>query len=57
MRLTVGERVAHTTFSLEHYADGFENYGPGPASASQSETPNTPKAVLSFQADPATSTT
>ena len=52
VRLTVGERIAHTTFSLEHYADGYENYGPGPASANQSETPNTPKAVLSFQADP-----
>ena len=52
MRLTIGERIAHTTFTLEHYADGYENYGPGPASASQSETPNTPKAVLSFQVDP-----
>jgi iron complex outermembrane receptor protein len=52
IRLTVGERIAHSTFSLEHYADGYENYGPGPASASQSETPNTPKAVLSFQVDP-----
>jgi hypothetical protein len=52
MKLTVGERIAHTTFSLEHYADGYENYGPGPASTSQSETPNTPKAVLSFQVDP-----
>ncbi len=52
MRLTVGERIAHTTFSMEHYADGYENYGPGPASANQSETPNTPKAVLSFQVDP-----
>ena len=28
MKLTVGERVAHTEFSLNHYADGFENYGP-----------------------------
>ena len=52
MKLTLGERVAHTTFSLEHYADGYENYGPGSSSASQSETPNTPKAVLSFQVDP-----
>ena len=52
IRLTVGERVAHSTFSLQHYADGYENFGPGPASASQSETPNTPKAVLSFQVDP-----
>jgi len=52
MKLTVGERVAHTTFSLNHYADGYENYGPGPAQANQKETPNTPKATLSFQVDP-----
>ncbi|HVN45148.1 MAG TPA: TonB-dependent receptor [Steroidobacteraceae bacterium] len=52
MRLTVGERIAHTTFELTHYADGYENYGPQPTQASQSETPNTPKAVLSFQVDP-----
>lgn len=52
IRLSVGERIAHSIFSLDHYADGYENYGPGPASASQRETPNTPKAVLSFQADP-----
>ena len=52
MRLTVGERFAHTTFDLTHYADGYENYGPGPSTAHQSETPNTPKAVLSFQVDP-----
>jgi len=52
MRLTVGERIARTSFSLNHYADGYENYGPGPAQANQKETPNTPKATLSFQVDP-----
>ena len=52
LKLTVGERVAHTSFTLNHYADGFENYGPGPAHATEKETPNTPKAVVSFQADP-----
>jgi len=52
MKLTVGERIAHTTFSLEHYADGYENSGPQSTSTNQSETPNTPKAVLSFQVDP-----
>jgi iron complex outermembrane recepter protein len=51
-KLTVGERVAYTTFSLEHYADGLENFGPQPASASEHETPNTPKASLGFQMDP-----
>ena len=52
LKLTLGERVAHTEFSLNHYSDGYENYGPTPAQASESSTPNTPKVVLSFQADP-----
>jgi len=52
MKLTVGERVSRTKFTLNHYADGYENYGPGAASASQQQTPNTPKATLSFQIDP-----
>ena len=51
-RLTLGERVAHTEFTLNHYADGLENFGPGPAQASQSETPNTPKMTAAFQVDP-----
>ena len=53
-RLTVGERFSHTEFSLVHYADGLENYGPYPGEvrASQKENPNTPKAVASFQVDP-----
>jgi iron complex outermembrane recepter protein len=51
-RVTVGERVARTSFSLNHYADGVENFGPSPARASERETPNTPKATLSFQVDP-----
>jgi len=52
MRLTVGERVARTSFSLDHYADGYENYGPDPAHADQSETSNTPKVTLAFQVNP-----
>ncbi len=51
-RVTLGERVAHTEFSLNHYADGLENFGPGPANASEKETPNTPKVTFSFQVDP-----
>src|SRR6202043_1088854 len=35
-----------------HYADGLENFGPGPAQANERETPNTPKVTLSFQVDP-----
>jgi iron complex outermembrane recepter protein len=51
-RLTVGERVSRTTFSLNHYSDGLENYGPSAAQASQQETPSTPKVVASFQVNP-----
>jgi iron complex outermembrane recepter protein len=51
-KLTVGERVAYTKFSLDHYSDGLENYGPSPASADEHSTPNTPKASLGFQVDP-----
>jgi outer membrane receptor protein involved in Fe transport len=62
-RLTVGERVARTSFEIVNYADGLENYGPTPQangnsvpglgrSASTHETPNTPKANLAFQMDP-----
>jgi iron complex outermembrane receptor protein len=65
-RLTVGERVARTSFEIKNYADGLENYGPTPVlvnglpeslpgvgrSASVTETPNTPKATLAFQMDP-----
>ncbi len=52
LKLTLGERVAHTAFSLDHYADGLENYGPSPASASEKSNPNTPKASLAYQMDP-----
>jgi len=53
-RLTVGERFSRTDFSLTHYADGLENFGPYPGEvrASQTENPNTPKVVASFQVDP-----
>jgi len=52
-RLTVGERVAHTTFDITNYSDGLENYGPlGPRSGSTSNTPSTPKATLAFQMNP-----
>jgi outer membrane receptor protein involved in Fe transport len=57
-RLTLGERVAHTTFNITSYSDGLENYGPilpgqplVPRTGQSSETPNTPKASLSFQMD------
>jgi outer membrane receptor protein involved in Fe transport len=50
-RLTVGERVARTSFSLNHYADGLENFGPSAKTASERETSNTPKASLAWQVD------
>jgi outer membrane receptor protein involved in Fe transport len=67
LRLTVGERVAHTTFEINTYADGLENYGPTPVTvngvevqipglgrrAATSSNPNTPRAQLSYQIDPA----
>ena len=51
LRLTVGERVARTNFTLQHYGDGLENFGPETGSAAQQETPNTPKVSLAFQMD------
>jgi iron complex outermembrane recepter protein len=51
VRITVGERIAHLNFSLDHYADGFENYGPGYANASSSETATTPKVSVAWQRD------
>ncbi|HYL02526.1 MAG TPA: TonB-dependent receptor [Steroidobacteraceae bacterium] len=59
-KLTLGERVAHTTFNITSYSDGLENFGPiipgqplVPRTGSSSETPNTPKASLAYQMDPA----
>jgi len=59
-KLTLGGRVAKTKFDITHFTDGPENFGPtltpagvpGPLSASQSETPFTPKAGISYQMDP-----
>jgi iron complex outermembrane receptor protein len=59
-RLTVGERIARSEFSLTHYADGLENFGPysyipsmpTQVRASEKETPSTPKVVAAFQVDP-----
>jgi outer membrane receptor protein involved in Fe transport len=52
-RLTVGERIAHTTFDITNYSDGLENFGPlGPRSGSTSDNPSTPKVTLAFQANP-----
>ena len=49
LKLTLGERIARTSFSLTNYADGIENYGPSGAQATEHGTPNTPKVGLAFQ--------
>jgi iron complex outermembrane receptor protein len=59
-KLTLGGRVAKTSFDITHFTDGPENFGPtlyapgvpGPLSASEHETPFTPKAGVSYQMDP-----
>src|ERR1017187_8979234 len=52
-KLTLGGRVAKTSFDINHFTDGPENGGPsGPLGASQGETPFTPKAGVSYQMDP-----
>jgi iron complex outermembrane receptor protein len=53
LKVTLGGRVARTSFDISSFQDGPENFGPsGPNTASQSETPFTPKAGLSYQMDP-----
>jgi iron complex outermembrane recepter protein len=48
-KLTLGGRVARTSFDIVHITNGPENYGlNGPLSASQSETPFTPKAGVTY---------
>jgi iron complex outermembrane recepter protein len=50
LKLTLGARVAKTSFDITTYSDGPQNYGPlGPLSASQSETPFTPKVSVAYQ--------
>jgi iron complex outermembrane recepter protein len=52
LRLTLGERIANLSFSLQHYADGYENFGPGippTVYASHTETASTPKVNIAYQ--------
>jgi iron complex outermembrane recepter protein len=51
LSLTAGGRYADLGFSLTHFADGYENYGPSNAGGSEHETAFTPKLGLNFQAD------
>jgi iron complex outermembrane receptor protein len=51
-KLTLGARVAKTSFDIYNLSNGPQNYGPvGPNTAYQSETPFTPKASVSYQLD------
>jgi outer membrane receptor protein involved in Fe transport len=49
--VTAGGRYAKMGFSLNHYSNGYENYGPSAAGGSQQENAFTPKLGLTFQAD------
>jgi outer membrane receptor protein involved in Fe transport len=52
-KVTLGGRVAKTSFDITHFTDGPQNFGPsGPGSAAEKETPFTPKAGVSYQMDP-----
>jgi iron complex outermembrane recepter protein len=51
LSLSAGGRYAKMGFSLNHYSNGYENYGPSGAGGSESETAFTPKVGLTFQAD------
>jgi iron complex outermembrane recepter protein len=51
LSLTAGGRYAKMGFSLNHYSNGYENYGPSAAAGSTTETAFTPKVGLTFQAD------
>jgi iron complex outermembrane receptor protein len=53
LKLILGARIAKTSFDITNFSDGPQNFGPeGPTSASQHETPFTPKAGVSYQLDP-----
>ena len=51
-KLTAGARFAKMQFNLQHYANGLENSGLGTFTGSYQENAFTPKASISFQADP-----
>jgi iron complex outermembrane receptor protein len=51
LKLTAGGRYAKMSFDLSHYADGFENYGPGSRGGEYRENAFTPKLGVSFQYD------
>lgn len=51
-KITLGGRLSHQSFDLQHRGDGYLNFGLETATASHSENSFTPKASVSFQATP-----
>ena len=52
LSLVLGARYSKLGFSLNHYSNGYENYGPFPASGNESNTSFTPRIGLDWQANP-----
>jgi iron complex outermembrane recepter protein len=51
LKLLLGARVAYTQFAIQSLSGGIQNLGPRPGNQSASQTPVTPKAGLSYQAN------
>ncbi len=52
LSLILGARESKLSFSLNHFSDGYENYGPVGAAGNASNTAFTPRVGLDWQADP-----
>ncbi len=52
LSLVLGARYSKLGFSLNHYSNGYENYGPFPAAGNESNTAFTPRVGLDWQANP-----
>ena len=51
LSLVLGARYSKLGFSLNHYSNGYENYGPYPAAGNESNTAFTPRVGLDWQMD------
>jgi outer membrane receptor protein involved in Fe transport len=52
LSLVAGARYSKLTFSLNHYSNGYENYGSFPAAGKQTNTAFTPRLGLDWQVNP-----
>jgi len=52
LSLVVGARYSKLGFSLNHYSNGYENYGESAAAGKESNTAFTPRLGLDWQMDP-----